>query len=72
MSRVPPSVAAMCLALGVLVSGGCANSSPPPGEACTSVGGICTAGGGCGESLPYPCPGNEFCCKPLSADGGPN
>jgi hypothetical protein len=57
-------VAALLLSLAA----GCENDSPGPGEACDSVGGVCTTGA-CGESLPYPCPGNQSCCVPLPEGG---
>jgi hypothetical protein len=54
----------------LLAVGGCTNNSPPAGEACTSVGGVCVPpGGNCGESMPYPCAGNDSCCRP-QPDGG--
>lgn len=40
----------------------CDNSSPGPGEGCVASGGECSAGVVCGESLPYPCPGQATCC----------
>jgi hypothetical protein len=61
-------LAAILLAALLLGTGGCANDSPAPGEGCVSVGGVCRSGV-CGESVPYPCPGNESCCIP-SADAG--
>ncbi len=53
-------------------SAGCENNSPAPGEACSSVGGVCVSSTtGCStESLPYPCASGEVCCGPTEAGAG--
>ena len=64
---VPPlSVAAAVLAAVLALVAGCEDSAPPAGEACTAGGGKCSVAA-CGESLPYPCPGTETCCRPPPA-----
>lgn len=49
----------------------CQNGSPGPGENCVGSGGECVdQNAACGESLPWPCPGDQTCCVPLAHDAG--
>ncbi|HEX3344932.1 MAG TPA: hypothetical protein VHS09_10185 [Polyangiaceae bacterium] len=48
---------------------GCANTSPPDGQACETSGGVCMTAECQGEALPYPCAGGQSCCIPPK-DGG--
>ena len=56
------------IAMAVLVGMvGCENGSPGPGENCVGSGGVCIEpGAACGESMPYPCPGDQVCCVPAA------
>ena len=53
------------LLAALLVSVACDDGSAKTGEGCVSGGGMCTSDA-CGESLPYPCPGTEVCCRPAA------
>ena len=52
---------------GLLLCAGCEDGTANAGEACVESSGVCTGSGvTCRESLPYPCPGQETCCIPLT------
>jgi hypothetical protein len=53
------------LVAALLASAACQNGEPGPGENCSGSGAECVdPNAACGESLPYPCPGNQVCCVP--------
>lgn len=60
---------AVVSAILVAFAGGCTSGEPPPGQACSESGGVCTSTECEGESLPYPCNGSNLCCIPPK-DGG--
>lgn len=61
-------MAALALAAALsCAAAACDDGSADPGAACVEADGVCSGSDVvCGASLPYPCPGTETCCIPLS------